>query len=79
MCFYTGTNGLSEVVDSGINGLLVAPGDTKALSGAILELLSNPEKASLLGTRDRKMIEKEFSLIRFQSTILAAYTHFSQT
>lgn len=71
--------GLSEIVQEGINGLLVPPGDKEALSGAIIKLLSDPTKAALMGARGRQLVRKDFSLERFQSTILTAYTHFSQT
>lgn len=71
--------GLSEIVQHGVNGLLVPPGDKDALSGSTIQLLSDPTRAALMGARGQQMVRKDFSLERFQSTILAAYTLFSHT
>ena len=71
--------GLSEIVQHGVNGLLVPPGDKNALSGSTIQLLSDPTRAALMGARGQQMVRKDFSLERFQSTILAAYTLFSHT
>jgi glycosyltransferase involved in cell wall biosynthesis len=41
--------GVPELVDDGTTGLLVPPGDTAALSGALTRLLSDPAEAGRLG------------------------------
>ncbi|MGQ9648206.1 MAG: glycosyltransferase family 4 protein [Thermodesulfobacteriota bacterium] len=71
-------DGLSEIVQGGVNGLLVPPGDKHALSKAITELLSDPEKTALMGSRGREFIRKNFSLELFRFTILDTYNHFLQ-
>jgi len=70
-------DGLREVVQDGISGLLVPPGNSKALGQAILELLANPAKAASMGERGKKIVETEFSLCRFQSAILATYANYT--
>ena len=71
-------DGLSEIVQDGVNGLLVPPGDKDALSRAITELLCDPEKAGLMGAHGREFIRKDFSLELFRFTILDTYNHFLQ-
>jgi len=53
--------GIPELIDSGANGLLVAPGDPRALAGAIEELLNNPEKARQLGEIGRARVRDRFT------------------
>ena len=69
-------DGLKEVVQDGVSGLLVPPGNSKALGQAIFELLANPGKGASMGERGKKIVEREFSLSRFQSNILAAYSQY---
>jgi len=38
-----------EMIDDGLTGLLVPPGDARALSHRILELLDNPEMRDAMG------------------------------
>lgn len=71
-------DGLNEMIQGGVNGLLVRPGDSRALAGGILEILSNPAEAASMGVRGRKMVEEQLSMARFYSTILAAYSYYTQ-
>lgn len=71
-------DGLSEVVQNEMTGLLVPPNNKKAFSEAIVRLLSNPGRAALMGAHGREFIRKNFSLELFRSTILDAYNHFLQ-
>lgn len=47
-------------VDEGQSGLLVPIKDSKALAGAISELVSDPEKLARFGRNSRRKIEREF-------------------
>ncbi len=51
----TETGGIPEVVKDGINGYIVPPKNPEALAGAIIKLLSNPEKAREMGLAGRQM------------------------
>jgi glycosyltransferase involved in cell wall biosynthesis len=53
----TKVGGIVELVEGGINGLLVEPGDVQGLVNAIDCLLANPEMASMMGKRGRQIIE----------------------
>ena len=71
-------DGLAEMIQGGVNGLLVPPGDIQALARGILELILNPNKAALMGANAQKDIEEQFSLKRFDSALLAAYAHYTK-
>lgn len=55
-------SGIPEVVEDGINGLLVPPANAAALSEAIRCLLDDPAYASLLGRQGRKTVAEKFDL-----------------
>jgi len=54
----TDIDGNTEAVINGENGLLVPPGDYKALAKAILSLLDKPEKATLMGQNGLRRVEE---------------------
>jgi glycosyltransferase involved in cell wall biosynthesis len=53
----TRTPGMEGYVQDGVNGLLVAPGDSKGMARSVLDLLSNPEDAAAMGRRGRENVE----------------------
>jgi glycosyltransferase involved in cell wall biosynthesis len=50
-----------EVIEAGASGMLVPPGDTESLAGAIEELLAEPLRAGRLGQAARRRVEKYFA------------------
>jgi len=56
------TKGQRDVIQDGVNGIYVPPGDVQALRRAIVDLLADPERAARLGARARQMIESRMSL-----------------
>ena len=48
------TGGIPDVIDDGVNGLLVPPGDPEALAGAINRVLSSADMARRLGKAARE-------------------------
>ena len=59
----TRISGIPELIEDGINGLLVAPGDAAALAEAITRLLTDPRLASRLAAAGRLTVEMEFDLV----------------
>ena len=57
----TAVGGNVELVEDGIHGLLVPPGDPAALAAAVFRLLANPEFAAILGAAARKRAAERFS------------------
>ncbi|OFV94282.1 MAG: hypothetical protein A3F68_08770 [Acidobacteria bacterium RIFCSPLOWO2_12_FULL_54_10] len=60
----TKVGGNPEVVEDGVNGLLVPPGDPQALAQAMCRLLERPELARYYGQAGKRRIAEGFSLGR---------------
>jgi L-malate glycosyltransferase len=58
----TDAGGNPELVKNGDNGFLVPPGNSEALSGAILKLIKDKEMASRMGNKGKAWIEHECGL-----------------
>jgi glycosyltransferase involved in cell wall biosynthesis len=56
------TSGQRDVIQDGVNGIYVPPGDARALRRAIVNLLEHPEEAARLGRNARSTIESAMSL-----------------
>jgi len=69
----TAVDGAVEQVEDGVTGLLVPPGDAKALAGAILELARDPRKAQEMGTKGREKVRREFTLDRMTEAYFELY------
>lgn len=69
--------GIPDLVQHGINGLLVPPGDEKALADGIRQLLDDPQKANMMGRRGRERCH-EFSLDAMVKKIDALYLSMTQ-
>ena len=63
----TRVGGTPEAMQDDVNGLLVAPGDPKALATAILRLLADPSLAARLGAAARQSVSERFSMERMVS------------
>ncbi|MFN2505176.1 MAG: glycosyltransferase family 4 protein [Acidimicrobiales bacterium] len=53
--------GIPFVIDDGVTGLLVPPGDAKALAGACLRLLTDRQTAGAMGAKGRKMVVADYT------------------
>jgi len=69
----TDVPGCREVVQPGVNGLLVPPRDVPALAEAIEQLLADPERRAGFGEMSRAMAEAKFSDRQVVGQILALY------
>jgi glycosyltransferase involved in cell wall biosynthesis len=68
----TKVGGIPEIVEDGKTGLLVEPGDSRALANAILELLSNEDLRRKMGKIGRKQVES-FSWDNIVANLLRLY------
>lgn len=57
----TAVGGTPELVEDGVTGLLVPPGDPTALALAISRVLADPQMAASMGARGRQMAERRFA------------------
>jgi glycosyltransferase involved in cell wall biosynthesis len=60
----TRTGGVPEAVVGGETGLLVPPGDPRALASAILAILRDPVRAKAMGSAGRDRVVREFGMDR---------------
>lgn len=65
--------GIPEVVRSGVNGLLVQPGEYRALAEAMIAILGNDSLARKMGEAGQALVEEEFSITRMVAGNLRVY------
>lgn len=63
------TEGQIDVIEDGVTGIFVPPGDPVALREAIEELWKDPGKCEKMGRKARKFIEKNHNLEQFVEAI----------
>lgn len=60
----TDVGGTSEIIDDGVNGLLVPAGDPSALAERLLDLVRSPERRRAMGARGRDIARARFSFVQ---------------
>lgn len=60
----TDVGGVTSAVRDGETGLIVPPGDSRALARRMLELLENPARARAIGAAARQLVADEFNVTR---------------
>jgi glycosyltransferase involved in cell wall biosynthesis len=69
----TRAGGIPDVVEDGITGLLVPPGDDDALARALLALLADPARCAELAERARVAVAQRFGLAPWVDRIESIY------
>jgi len=69
----TGAGGVPEIVAHDQCGLLVPPGDPRAMAEALLVLLRDPARATRLGHAARQRAEAHFGIERHVEAVAAVY------
>jgi glycosyltransferase involved in cell wall biosynthesis len=69
----TTAGALREIVEDGVSGLLVPPGDVEALAAAIRALLEDPERCRQMGEAGARRARERFSWERTAQETLALY------
>jgi len=72
----TRVDGLTEIIEDGVSGYLVAAGDTKSLAQCLMNLLSEPEKAKAMGQKGQEIVKERFSMERFDKSIRSLYERY---
>ncbi|MFN0073401.1 MAG: glycosyltransferase family 4 protein, partial [Chloroflexota bacterium] len=60
----TRVGGAADIVDHGVNGLLVPPGDVMELGRALNHLVLSPGLRESMGSRARMTAERKFDAVR---------------
>lgn len=69
----TRVGGIPEIIDDGVNGLLVEPKDIVALNQAIKQLLANPDLAKRFGQELQQKVIEKFSTAEMVKQTVAVY------
>ena len=69
----TRVGGIPEIIESGVNGILVPPRNPTALAAAINTLIDDPQRAHALGAALKKTVGEKFIKERMLREMLALY------
>jgi glycosyltransferase involved in cell wall biosynthesis len=69
----SGVGGILELIDSGRTGLLVPPGEPRALAEALCRLIADPELAARLGVAARDEARAHYSFERMVTSFDSLY------
>ena len=69
----TKVGGIPEVIDDGVNGLLVDPGDEEGLAGAIVRCAEDDDLAHRLAAAGRDTVVSRFSMTRYMEKLTEIY------
>ena len=64
---------MHEIIDDGVNGLLVQPNDQNSLTGSILKLLGDSQLSKRLGDAARAKVVAKFTWDQAASTLEALF------
>ena len=67
------SQGPAALISDGVNGLLVPVRDPAALADALVQLLTDTDKARAMGAAGRRRFEERFTAERMVDETLAAY------
>ena len=70
----TGIAGVAELVEDGVSGYLVSPGDPIPLVEAVEKLIEDPALRSRFGAAGRARVEKEFDVRREAASLRSIFT-----
>jgi glycosyltransferase involved in cell wall biosynthesis len=67
------TGGVRDWLEDGVSGLLVRPGDPRALAGALEQLLADPQRQQDMGEAGRALVAARFTPERHVAALALAY------
>ena len=65
--------GIPDIIEDGVNGLLVSPGDPQGLADAIIQILENPELAARFREAGLKTVRDRFSWDKISDQFIEVY------
>jgi glycosyltransferase involved in cell wall biosynthesis len=70
----TRVGGIPEIIESGVNGLIVEAGDMKALSNAVESLIVDSRKYMAISLNARERVRRDFNRLSWTRKIQECYT-----
>jgi glycosyltransferase involved in cell wall biosynthesis len=67
------TGGVGDWLQDGVSGLMVEPGDARALARALTELLADPERQRRMGSAGKSSVDARFSAQQHLAALLEGY------
>jgi glycosyltransferase involved in cell wall biosynthesis len=67
------TGGIGDVIENGVNGILVKPGDSEALAGAISRMAAAPNERAAIGQAARTRAERDFAMTTMAARTVELY------
>ncbi|WP_306547308.1 glycosyltransferase family 4 protein [Desulfobulbus sp.] len=72
----TPVGGIPDLIEDGVNGFLVQPGDIDGLATRLITLLTSPEQRLAIAAKARETVTQRFSAEQVQSKLEEVYRHF---
>ena len=69
----TRVGGIPEIIEDGVNGLLIPPEDPQALAGAVLRLLDDQAYADRLGKKAQELIGEKYTAGQMAEQVYQVY------
>jgi len=69
----TDVGGVKDVIEDGVNGILVRSGDAAGLAGRLKELLADKDKRERMGRSGRSLVKERYSSDRLVREMKALY------
>jgi glycosyltransferase involved in cell wall biosynthesis len=69
----TAAGGILDIIQDGVNGVLVPCKDSKAIAKAILQILSDPNSAKQMGLAARERVTEKYSIRNFLAAVQKLY------
>jgi len=70
----TRVGSVDQIVQHGISGFLVPPGDVAALSRGLADLMESPDRRADMGRRGRRHIEQHYDIDRLNDRLVNLYS-----
>jgi glycosyltransferase involved in cell wall biosynthesis len=68
-CVATDVSGIPELIENGVTGVLVPPGDPAALASALVALIRDPARRTMLGAAGERRVRTQFALTAGMDTL----------
>ncbi|MGH9726818.1 MAG: glycosyltransferase, partial [Candidatus Acidiferrales bacterium] len=71
----TTVGGIPEIIENGVNGILIPPGDSQALADASVRLLTDRELSGQFGRAAQATIQTNFGFDKLMDALVGLYSH----